>query len=46
VFEAKDMNHAIELMSKHPGVRYGPFEIRPADEQIEALMAARRKGRG
>jgi hypothetical protein len=28
--EAKDLQHAIELMSKHPGVKAGPFEIRPA----------------
>lgn len=30
--EARDMNHAIELMSKHPGVKVGPFEIRPAED--------------
>lgn len=30
VLEARDLNHAIELMSKHPGVKMGPFEIRPA----------------
>ena len=30
VLEAKDLNHAIQLMSKHPGVKAGPFEIRPA----------------
>jgi hypothetical protein len=41
VFEARDMNHAIELLSKHPGVRLGPFEIRPADEEINALVAER-----
>jgi hypothetical protein len=41
VLEARDMNRAIELMSKHPGVRFGPFEIRPADEEIDALIAAR-----
>lgn len=34
MLEARDMDHAVELMSKHPGVRYGgPFEIRPADEE-------------
>lgn len=32
-FEARDLNHAIQLMSKHPGVRYGSFEIRPVDEE-------------
>jgi hypothetical protein len=41
LLEAKDLNHAIELMSKHPGVRVGPFEIRPADEEINAMIAAR-----
>ncbi len=41
ILEATDLNHAIGLMSKHPGVRFGPFEIRPADEAINALIAAR-----
>jgi|ERR1041385_1161501 hypothetical protein len=30
ILEATDLNHAIQLISKHPGVRGGPFEIRPA----------------
>jgi len=30
MLEARDLNHAIQLMSKHPGVKAGPFEIRPA----------------
>ena len=29
VLEARDLNHAIQLMSKHPGVRGGGWEIRP-----------------
>jgi hypothetical protein len=41
ILEARDLNHAIALMSKHPGVRFGPFEIRPADESINALIAER-----
>jgi hypothetical protein len=33
VLAADDMDHAVELMSKHPGVRLGgPFEIRPIEE--------------
>jgi hypothetical protein len=33
VLEARDMNHAVELISKHPGVRLGgPFEIRGVEE--------------
>jgi len=30
LLEARDLNQAIQLMSKHPGVKEGPFEIRPA----------------
>lgn len=41
ILEARDLNHAIALMSKHPGVRIGPFEIRPADEEINALIESR-----
>ncbi|MEO1402169.1 MAG: YciI family protein [Cyanobacteria bacterium J06635_1] len=40
LLEARDLNHAIQLMSHHPGVRSGAFEIRPADEQINSLIAA------
>src|SRR5574341_2546581 len=32
ILEAKDLNHAILLMSKHPGVRGGSFEIRPTED--------------
>jgi hypothetical protein len=41
LLDARDLNHAIALMSKHPGVRMGPFEIRPANEKINDLIAAR-----
>lgn len=41
LLEARDLEHAVELMSKHPGVKVGPFEIRPADETINALIAER-----
>ena len=37
VLEARDLNHAIQLMSKHPSIRMGAsFEIRPADEGINS----------
>lgn len=39
--EARDLNHAISLMSLHPGVKMGPFEIRPADEAVNRLIAER-----
>ena len=41
LLEARDLNHAIALMSKHPGVKNGPFEIRPANEAINQLIALR-----
>lgn len=42
ILEAKDLNQAIQLMSRHPGVRLGgPFEIRPADETINEVVAER-----
>lgn len=41
LLEARDLNHAIALMSKHPGVKIGPFEIRPADEATNRLVAER-----
>ena len=41
LLEADDLNHAIQLMSKHPGVRMGPFEVRPAHAEINAKIAKR-----
>jgi hypothetical protein len=38
ILEARDLNHAIQLMSRHPGVKAGPFEIRPV-EDLSALVA-------
>jgi len=36
--EARDLNEAIQLVSRHPGVRVGPFEIR-AVENVEPWKA-------
>ncbi len=43
ILEAKDLNHAIQLMSKHPGVRGGPFEIRPAADLTDMIRASRER---
>ena len=43
ILEANDLNHAIELMSKHPGVRIGPFEIRPAADLGEMIRESERR---
>jgi hypothetical protein len=48
VLEARDMNHAVELMAQHPALKYGSvFEIRPAADLNEIMKASeqrRRKG--
>ena len=44
LLEARDLNHAIALISKHPGVQMGPFEIRPANEAINRLIEGRNAG--
>jgi hypothetical protein len=35
ILEARDLKHAIELMSKHPVVKGGPIEIRPVADKTE-----------
>ncbi len=38
ILEARDLNHAIQVMSKHPSVRIGgTWEIRPSEEAINDL---------
>jgi hypothetical protein len=41
--EARDLNHAIQLMSKHPGVKIGPFEIRPAADLTAMVQESERR---
>jgi hypothetical protein len=44
VLEARDMNHAVQLMSQHPGVKYGSiFEIRPAADLNEMVRASEQR---
>jgi len=49
ILEARDLNHAIQLMSQHPGVKAGPFEIRPAADLTDMVHESERrrtKGQG
>jgi hypothetical protein len=42
VFKCRDMDHAIELWSKHPCLGVGDaLEIRPVDKKINDLIAER-----
>ena len=43
ILEANDLQHAIELMSKHPGVKAGPFEIRPAVDLSQMLRESEQR---
>ena len=46
VLEARDMNHAIQLMSQHPSLKYGTlFEIRPAFDMSEIERGSRERRR-
>jgi hypothetical protein len=41
ILEANDLDHAIQLMLKHPALQAGPHEIRPAAEEMNARIAER-----
>jgi hypothetical protein len=43
ILEARDLKQAIELMSKHPGVKAGPFEIRPAGDLTEFIRESEKR---
>lgn len=43
ILEARDLNHAIQIMSKHPGVKAGPFEIRPAADLSEMIRESEQR---
>src|SRR5499425_2993660 len=46
ILEARDMNHAVQLMSQHPAVKYGnTFEIRPAADMSEVFKAGEQRRR-
>jgi len=46
MLEATDLNHAIQLMSMHPGVKAGPFEIRPVADLTEMICESERRRAG
>jgi hypothetical protein len=43
ILEARDLNHAIQLMSQHPGVKAGPFEIRPAADLSDMVRESEQR---
>jgi hypothetical protein len=46
VLEARDMNHAIQVMSQHPSLKYGTtFEVRPGFDMSEMKQASEQRRR-
>jgi len=46
VLEARDMNHAIQLMSQHPALKYGTtWEIRPTFDMSEMIQQSEQRRR-
>ena len=43
VLEARDLNHAVQLMSKHPVVRAGGVEIRAVADMTAIVEASRER---
>jgi hypothetical protein len=46
VLEARDMNHAVQLIGQHPALTYGNiFEIRPAGDMNEIIKSSEQRRR-
>lgn len=46
ILEARDMNHAVQLIGQHPSLRYGNiWEIRPVGDMTEILKASEQRRR-
>ncbi len=43
MLEARDLNHAIHLISNHPGLKMGPWEIRPAADLTPMIRDSERR---
>jgi hypothetical protein len=46
VLEARDMNHALQLIAQHPALTFGSiFEIRPVGDMSEIMKASEQRRR-
>ena len=43
VIEARDRDHAVQLISKHPGSKMGPWEIRPVADMTETIRESEQR---
>ena len=45
ILEARDLNHVIQLISQHPGMKYGSIEIRPVADLSEITKESEQRRR-
>ena len=43
ILEARDLNQAIELMSNHPAMKIGPWEIRPVQDMSQIVWESEQR---
>jgi hypothetical protein len=43
ILEARDLNHAIQLLSNHPAMKMGPWEIRPVEDMSQMIRESERR---
>ena len=43
IIEARDLNQAIQLISNHPGVKMGTWEIRPVEDMTQMTRESERR---
>jgi len=43
ILEARDRNHAVQLISNHPGLQMGVWEIRPAQDLTPLIEESRKR---
>ena len=43
ILEARDLKHAIQLISNRPGMKMGPWEIRPVQDMSQMIRESERR---
>jgi hypothetical protein len=43
ILEARDLDEVIQLISGHPGVKLGPWEIRPVEDMTQTIRESERR---
>jgi hypothetical protein len=43
ILEARDLDQAVQLISNHPGMKMGPWEIRPVEDMSQVILESERR---